>query len=219
MVDMVEMLDNEGKTVVAIGVNGRAAGLIAVSDTLKEESAEAIGAMKKAGYEIWLVTGDNGRAASAVAAELGIEHVVSEAKPEEKMDIISKMQGDGKVVAMIGDGVNDAPALTKADVGIAIGAGTEVAIQAGGIVLMRNNLYGALVALELGKRTMSKIRQNLFWAFAYNAILIPIAAGALIPVFTVGIYTVLPMLAAVAMAFSSVTVVSNSLLLARFKSK
>ncbi len=219
MVDRVEMLENEGKTAVAIGVNGKAAGLIAVSDTLKEGSAKAIAAMKKAGYEIWLVTGDNNRAASAVAAELGIEHVVSEAKPEEKMEIISKMQGDGKVVAMIGDGVNDAPALTKADVGIAIGAGTEVAIQAGGIVLMRNSLYDALAALELGKRTMGKIRQNLFWAFAYNAVLIPVAAGALIPVFTVSIYKVLPMFAAVAMAFSSVTVVSNSLLLARFKAK
>ncbi len=219
MVDRAEMLENEGKTAVAIGVNGKAAGLIAVSDTLKEGSAKAIAAMKKAGYEIWLVTGDNNRAASAVAAELGIEHVVSEAKPEEKMEIISKMQGDGKVVAMIGDGVNDAPALTKADVGIAIGAGTEVAIQAGGIVLMRNNLYDALAALELGKRTMGKIRQNLFWAFAYNAVLIPVAAGALIPVFTVSIYNVLPMFAAVAMAFSSVTVVSNSLLLARFKAK
>ena len=219
MVDRVEMLENEGKTAVAIGVNGKAAGLIAVSDTLKEGSAKAIAAMKKAGYEIWLVTGDNNRAASAVAAELGIEHVVSEAKPEEKMEIISKMQGDGKVVAMIGDGVNDAPALTKADVGIAIGAGTEVAIQAGGIVLMRNSLYDALAALELGKRTMGKIRQNLFWAFAYNAVLIPVAAGALIPVFTVSIYNVLPMFAAVAMAFSSVTVVSNSLLLARFKAK
>lgn len=157
--------------------------------------------------------------ANAVAKQLGIENVIAQAKPKDKMEKIKELQSSGKVVAMIGDGVNDAPALTKADLGIAIGAGTDVAIQAGGIILIRNNIYDAFVALELGKRTMSKIRQNLFWAFGYNIVLIPIAAGVLIPVFTISIYGFLPMLAALAMAFSSVTVVSNSLLLSRFKPK
>lgn len=157
--------------------------------------------------------------ANAVAKQLGIENVIAQAKPKDKMEKIKELQSSGKVVAMIGDGVNDAPALTKADLGIAIGAGTDVAIQAGGIILIRNNIYDAFVALELGKRTMSKIRQNLFWAFGYNIVLIPIAAGVLIPIFTISIYGFLPMLAALAMAFSSVTVVSNSLLLSRFKPK
>ena len=133
------------------------------------------------------------------------------------MEKIAALQKLGKVVAMVGDGINDAPALTKADLGIAIGAGTEVAVQAGGIILIRNSIYDAYIALELGKKTMSKIRQNLFWAFGYNAILIPVAAGALIPFFTISVYSFLPILAAFAMAFSSVTVVSNSLLLGRFK--
>ena len=135
----------------------------------------------------------------------------------DKMKKIVELQKEGKIVAMIGDGINDAPALTKADLGIAIGAGTEVAVQSGGIILMRNSIYDAFVALELGKRTMSKIRQNLIWAFGYNIVLIPVAAGALIPFFTISIYSFLPMLAAFAMALSSVTVVSNSLLLTRFR--
>ncbi len=135
------------------------------------------------------------------------------------MQKIIELQKNNKYVAMIGDGINDAPALTKADLGIAMGAGTDVAMQAGGIILIKNNIYGAVDALELGKRTISKIKQNLAWAFGYNIVLIPIAAGSLIPIFTISIYSFLPMLAALAMAFSSVTVVSNSLLLSRFKTK
>jgi Cu+-exporting ATPase len=215
----IERLELEGNTTLIIGVGKKVIGMIALADVLKEDSAKAIKAFKDSGKEVWLITGDNERVANAVAKQLGIEHLISQAKPKDKMEKIEELQREGKAVAMIGDGVNDAPALTKADLGIAIGAGTDVAIQAGGIILIRNNVYDAYVALELGKRTMSKIKQNLFWAFGYNIVLIPIAAGALIPVFTISIYEFLPMLAALAMAFSSVTVVSNSLLLTRFKSK
>lgn len=213
----ISKLESEGKTTLIIGVEGSAIGLIALSDTLKKDSKKAIGAFQKDGIEVWLVTGDNARVAESVGRQLGIANVISQAKPEQKMEKVVELQKSGKIVAMIGDGINDAPALTKADLGIAIGAGTEVALQAGGIILMKNSMYDAYVTLELSRRTMAKIRQNLFWAFGYNAVLIPIAAGALIPVFTIGIYGVLPMLAAFAMAFSSVTVVSNSLLLSRFK--
>ncbi|MDE1857154.1 MAG: heavy metal translocating P-type ATPase [Candidatus Micrarchaeota archaeon] len=210
-------LESEGKTTLIVGVEGETAGLIALADVLKPDSKRAMAALAVLGIEAWLVTGDNDRVAKAVAKRLGISNVISEAKPKEKMKKIEELQKAGRVVAMVGDGVNDAPALTKADLGIAIGAGTEVAIQAGGIILMRNRVYDAIVALKLGRRTMSKIRQNLFWAFGYNAVLIPVAAGALIPSFTVGIYNFLPVLAAFAMAFSSVTVVANSLLLTRFR--
>ncbi len=213
----LQELESEGKTTLIIGEGGKAIGLIAIADAIKGDSRKAIDSFKNAGYTVWLATGDNQKAANAVAKSLGIEYVISGVKPKDKLDKISDLQKEGDVVAMVGDGVNDAPALTKADVGIAIGAGTEIAIQAGGIILINNSIYDAFVALQLGKKTMSKIRQNLFWAFGYNIILIPIAAGALIPVFTISVYNLLPMLAALAMAFSSVTVVSNSLLLARFK--
>lgn len=213
----LQELESYGKTTLIIGEGEKAIGLIAIADALKDDSRKAIDSFKNAGYIVWLATGDNQKVANVVAKSLGIDHVISQAKPKDKLDKIADLQKEGNVVAMIGDGVNDAPALTKADVGIAIGAGTEVAIQAGDIILIRNSIYDAFAALQLGKRTMSKIRQNLFWAFGYNIILIPIAAGALIPIFTISMYTFLPMLAALAMAFSSVTVVSNSLLLARFK--
>jgi Cu+-exporting ATPase len=215
--EQLQKLESEGKTVLIVRVGGSVAGIIALADVLKTDSKRTIDALRKKGMEIWLVTGDNQNVAEAVAKQLGIKNVVSKAKPEQKMDKIIELQKKGKVVAMVGDGINDAPALTKADLGIAIGAGTEVAAQAGGIVLIDNKVYNVYVALELGKRTMSKIRQNLFWAFGYNVVLIPIAAGALIPVFTISIYQVLPVLAAFAMAFSSVTVVLNSLLLSRFR--
>jgi Cu+-exporting ATPase len=216
---VIKKLEIQGKTTLIVGIGKQVVGIIALADVLKEDSKKAINAFKNSGKEIWLITGDNERVANAVAKQLGIENVIAQAKPKDKMEKIMELQSNGKVVAMIGDGVNDAPALTKADLGIAIGAGTDVAIQAGGIILIKNNIYDAFVALELGKRTMSKIRQNLFWAFGYNIVLIPIAAGALIPVFTISIYGFLPMLAALAMAFSSVTVISNSLLLTRFKAK
>ena len=212
-------LESEGKTALIVGVGNKVAGLIAIADVLKEDSRRAIDAFNDAGKDIWLITGDNELVAAMVAKKLGIKNVIARAKPKDKMRKIAELQKAGGVVAMIGDGINDAPALTKADLGIAIGAGTDVAIQAGGIILIRNKIYDAYVAMELGKRTMGKIRQNLFWAFGYNIVLIPIAAGALIPFFTISVYNYLPMLAALAMAFSSVTVVSNSLLLSGFKAE
>ena len=213
----IQKLESDGKTTLIVSIDGEAVGLIALADVLKADSKRAVEALQKIGKEVWLVTGDNASVADAVAKQLGIKNVVSQAKPDQKMNKIAELQKAGKVVAMVGDGINDAPALTKADLGIAIGAGTEVAVQAGGIVLMRSSVYDVYVALRLGDKTMSKIRQNLFWAFGYNIVLIPIAAGALIPIFTISIYGILPMLAGFAMAFSSVTVVSNSLFLARFK--
>ncbi|MDE1869100.1 MAG: heavy metal translocating P-type ATPase [Candidatus Micrarchaeota archaeon] len=213
----IQALELGGKTTLIVGIDEKPAGLIGIADVLKDDSRKTIDAFQRAGKSVWLITGDNERVADAISKELGIKNTMAHAKPQDKMEKISGLQKDGHIVAMVGDGVNDAPALTKANLGIAIGAGTEVAIQAGGIVLIKNNIYDAYIALELGKRTMSKIRQNLFWAFGYNTILIPVAAGALIPFFTVSVYGFLPLLAAFAMAFSSVTVVGNSLLLARFK--
>lgn len=213
----IQKLESEGKTTLIVGLNNKVIGLISIADVLKEDSRRAIKAFQSTGKEVWLITGDNERVANAVAKQLGIRNVIAQSKPQDKMSKIIELQKEGKTVAMVGDGVNDAPALTKADVGMAIGAGTDVAVQAGGIILMKNDVYDAHIALELGKRTMSKIKQNLFWAFGYNIVLIPIAAGALIPFFTISVYNYLPMLAALAMAFSSVTVVSNSLLLERFK--
>ena len=214
---VIERLESDGKTVLIVGVNKKVVGLIALADTLKEDSKRAVSSLKDAGNEVWLITGDNAKVANAIARQVGIRNVIAGAKPADKMKKIVELQSEGRVVAMIGDGVNDAPALTKADIGIAIGSGTDVAIQAGGIVLIRNRVSDAVFALELGKKTMAKIRENLFWAFGYNIILIPIAAGALIPFFTVSVYGFLPMLAALAMAFSSTAVISNSLLLTRFK--
>ncbi|MHB1830590.1 MAG: heavy metal translocating P-type ATPase [Candidatus Micrarchaeaceae archaeon] len=210
-------LEHNGKTALILSVGGEVAGIIALADVLKEDSGKAVNAFMKSGKEIWMITGDNEIVANAVAKSLGIENVIAHAKPKDKMRKIEELQSEGRRVAMIGDGINDAPALTKADLGIAIGAGTDVAEQAGGIILIKNNIYDAFTALELGKLTMRKIKQNLFWAFGYNIVLIPIAAGALIPFYTTSIYNVLPMVAALAMAFSSVTVVSNSLLIARFR--
>lgn len=212
----LQRLEKEGKTSLITAVQDSIIGIIALADVLKTDSKDAIRGFQEAGMEVWLITGDNERVANAISKQLGIKNVIAHSKPKEKMEKIIELQKEGKIVAMIGDGVNDAPALTKADLGMAIGAGTDVAIQAGGIILIKNSVYDAVIALRLGKKTMAKIKQNLFWAFAYNIILIPIAAGALIPFFTVSIYAFLPLLAAFAMAFSSVTVVSNSLLLARF---
>ena len=209
-------LENEGKTAMILSIDSNIAGLIAVADTLKEHSAEAIRQLDLMGIQVVMLTGDNERTARTIAKKLGIERVLSQVLPDQKERIIREIQREGRHVAMVGDGVNDAPALAAADVGIAIGSGTDVAVETGGIVLIRDDPRDVVTAIRLSKRTLQKIRQNLFWAFAYNAILIPVAAGALVPFLGAGVYDYLPFLAAGAMAFSSVTVVGNSLLLSRF---
>ncbi|MGA7368474.1 MAG: heavy metal translocating P-type ATPase [Nitrososphaeraceae archaeon] len=211
-------LEMQGKTAVLIAVDGKVAGLIALADTIKENAKETIDALKSMGIEVVMLTGDNQRTANAVASKLGIDRVIAQVLPQEKEEIISKLKGKGKVVvAMVGDGINDAPALATADLGIAIGSGTDVAKETGGIVLIKDDIRDVVTALDLGKKTVSKIKQNLFWAFAYNAGLIPIAGGILVPFLGVEIFGWLPMLAALAMAMSSVTVVGNSILLGRYK--
>jgi Cu+-exporting ATPase len=216
--EKISELEEDGKTLMFLVVDGRLAGVIAAADTLKEHAKETIEELKKMSIDVIMLTGDNERTAKSIAGKLGIERVLAEVLPQQKEAVIEKLQNEGKIVAMVGDGVNDAPALAKADVGIAIGSGTDVAKETGGIVLVKEDLRDVVTAIKLSKRTVRKIRQNLFWAFIYNGALIPIAAGALVPFFGAQVYNVLPFLAAGAMAFSSVTVVSNSLLLERFKS-
>jgi Cu+-exporting ATPase len=208
----LDRLAAEGKTAVAIAVDGRPAGAIGIADTVKPEAAAAVRRLQEMGIEVWMITGDNRRTAEAVARQAGISRVLAEVPPEGKVAEVRKLQAAGKKVAMVGDGINDAPALAQADLGIAIGTGTDVAMEAGDITLMRGDLDGVAGALDLARRTMRVIRQNLFWAFAYNTIGIPVAAGALYP-FTGWLLS--PVLASAAMALSSVTVVTNSLRLKR----
>jgi len=205
-------LAGEGKTAVAVCVDGHPAGAIGIADTVKPEAAEAVRRLREMGVEVWMITGDNRRTAENVARQAGIEHVLAEVLPDAKAAEVRKLQAAGKKVAMVGDGINDAPALAQADVGMAIGTGTDIAKEAASITLMRGDLNGVADALGLARRTMRVIRQNLFWAFAYNAIGIPVAAGVLYP-FTGWLLS--PVLASAAMALSSVTVVSNSLRLKR----
>ena len=225
---LASQLWEQGKTVMFLSVDGKPAGLLALSDSLKSTAKEAVAEMHRLGLEVAMVTGDNQRAASAIAAQAGIDRVLAEVLPENKTDEVKKIQGEGKVVAMVGDGINDAPALAQADVGIAIGTGTDVAIETADITLMSGDLRGIPASIALSRRTMKTIRQNLFWSFAYNVILIPVAAGVLylafhnsgVPSglhFFLGNYGFLnPILAAAAMALSSVTVVTNSLRLRNF---
>ncbi len=211
---IIQRLEDERKTVVAVAINNRIEGVIAVADTMKETSKEAVTALGKMGKTVAMITGDNERTAKAIAKQAGIETVLAEVLPEQKEKEIKKLQESGKKVAMVGDGVNDAPALTQADIGIAIGSGTDVAIESGDVVLVRNDLQDVVTAIELSGYAMKKIKQNLFWAFIYNTVGIPVAAGALYP-FTGWLLS--PIIAGAAMAFSSVSVVSNSLLMRRFK--
>jgi len=214
--EKISSLENEGKTVMILAVNKKIIGLVAVADTLKEFSKEAVKKLREAGKEVIMMTGDNKRTAGGIAKQVGIDSVLAEVLPEGKEKEIDKLQKEGKVVAMVGDGINDAPALAKADIGIAIGAGTDVALETGQIVLIKNDLRDVVTAIDLSNYTIKKIKQNLFWAFFYNSIGIPIAAGLLYP-FTG--FLLNPMIAGAAMAFSSVSVVSNSLSMKRYRKK
>jgi Cu+-exporting ATPase len=208
-----ETLFNEGKSVVYVAVDGKASGLIAVADELKENAATAVKKLKEMNLQVIMITGDNKRTATAIAEKAGIDRYFAEVLPGNKAEEIKKLQAEGLVVAMVGDGINDAPALAQADVGIALGSGTDIAVETGGVVLIRNDLMDVVTAINLSKKTYSKIKQNFVWAFCYNAALIPVAAGLLEPF---GII-MNPVFAAGAMAFSSISVVSNSLLLKRFR--
>jgi Cu+-exporting ATPase len=208
-------LEEDGKTAMLVAVDGEAAGLIAVADTLMDYSIDAVKILQRMDLEVIMITGDNERTAKAIARQVGMNRVLEEVLPEDKAFEIKRLQLEGKVVAMVGDGINDAPALAQADIGIAVGSGTDVALETGDIVLVKNDLRDVVISIQLSRATMSKIRQGLFWAFAYNTILIPVAAGALQPL---GILLD-PIFAAAAMAFSSVTVVTNASLLKRFKPK
>jgi Cu+-exporting ATPase len=208
-------LSAEGKTPVFLAVEGQAAGIIAVADTLKENSKEAVEALQRMGLEVVMLTGDNERTARAIAHQIGIDRILAEVLPEMKAEEVKRLQAEGKRVGMVGDGINDAPALAQANVGIAIGTGTDVAMESSDITLIGGDLRGVVTAIALSKATIRNIRQNLFWAFAYNTILIPVAAGVLFPFLGILLD---PIVAAGAMAFSSVTVVTNALRLRKFKS-
>jgi Cu+-exporting ATPase len=207
-------LSRQGKTPMFVAVDGRPAAVIGVADTMKDSSGDAVQSMRRMGLEVVMLTGDNRATAEAVGREAGVDRVLSEVLPAGKAREVRRLQQEEKKVAMVGDGINDAPALAQADVGIAIGTGTDVAIEAGDITLISGDLRGVSTAIALSRRTIQIIRQNLFWAFAYNTALIPVAAGLLYPFFGV---TLNPMFAAAAMGLSSVTVVSNSLRLRRFR--
>jgi Cu+-exporting ATPase len=207
--DALALLESQGKTAILLAVDGEPAGIIAAMDTPKENATEAVQQLKNMKLEVAMLTGDNERTAQAIAKQVGIEQVIANVLPWQKVDAIKKLQSEKKVVAMVGDGINDAPALAQADIGIAIGGGTDIAKETGGIVLIKDDLRDVVLGVELSKKTMRKINTNLFWAFIYNTIMIPVAALGLLD----------PMWAAGAMAISSLTVVSNSatLKLAKFK--
>lgn len=209
-----DRLADEGKTPMYLSVDGELAGIIAVADTLKENSMKAVKELRRRGVEVIMITGDNKRTAKAIAKQVGIDSVLSEVLPEDKAEEVKKLQEAGKKVAMVGDGINDAPALAQADIGIAVGSGTDVAIESADIVLMRNDLTAVLTAIDLSHATLRNIKQNLFWAFAYNLVGIPVAMGLL---YIFGGPLMSPMFAAVAMSFSSVSVLLNALRLRRFK--
>jgi Cu+-exporting ATPase len=212
LAEAAENLRGEGQTVMLVAVDGRAAGLVAVADPIKPSAPEALQALRRSGLHIVMLTGDSRRTAEAVARKLGIEHVEAEVLPERKSEVVRDLQAKGRKVAMAGDGVNDAPALAQADVGIAMGTGTDVAIESASIALVKGDLRGIVRARRLSRATMRNIRQNLFFAFVYNALGVPIAAGVLYPVFGL---LLSPIIASAAMTFSSVSVIGNALRLRR----
>lgn len=210
----IEKLENEGKTVMILAENGKIAGLIAVADTIKDSAIEGVASLKRRGIEVVMISGDNKRTAEAIASKLGIKRVLAEVLPNQKEKEVKKIQEEGKKVAMIGDGINDAPALAASDVGIAMGTGTDIAIEAADITLINKDLRSVASAIELSRKTMRTIKMNLFWAFGYNILLIPVAMGILYPFFGI---LLSPIFASAAMATSSISVVGNSLLLKRMK--
>jgi Cu+-exporting ATPase len=200
-------------TAMMVAVDGKAAGVLAISDRLKDSAASAVEELKRMNLEVVMITGDNPRSAARVAEKIGIQKTLSEVLPEEKAHEVRRLKEAGSRVGFVGDGINDAPALAEADVGIAIGSGTDVAIETGDIVLMKDDLLDAVAAIQLSRKVISRIKLNIFWAFAYNALLVPVAAGVLYPLYGI---TFRPELAGLAMALSSVTVVTLSLLLKRY---
>ncbi len=212
--ERIRKLEEAGETVLLVAAEERVSGIIAVADTAKDFAAETVSWLKHQGKQVILLTGDNRRSAESMAHHLGIDRVLAEVLPEDKAAEIKGLQDQGHIVAMVGDGINDAPALVQADVGIAIGSGTDMAIESGKVVLVKDDLRDVTRTLELSCYTMRKIKQNLFWAFFYNSIGIPVAAGILYP-FTG--FLLNPIIAGAAMAFSSVSVVSNSLSMRRYR--
>ena len=210
--EQADLRRTDGETVMLVAIDGKAAGLISVADPIKESSAEAIQDLHKAGVSVVMLTGDSKTTARAVASKLGIDRVEAEVLPDQKASIVKQLQADGKIVAMAGDGINDAPALAQAHVGIAMGTGADVAMESAGVTLVKGDLRGIVRARRLSHAVMNNIRQNLFFAFIYNSMGVPIAAGVLYPVFGL---LLSPMIAAAAMSFSSVSVIANSLRLRR----
>ena len=214
--DKIKRLEEMGKTTVIVAVNKKIVGLIGIADTLKKQSKSAIRKLRKIGLSVIMITGDNERTARSIAKQVGIDDVMADVLPKDKAKKIEELQKQGKIVGMVGDGINDAPALAKANIGIAIGSGTDVAIETGDIVLIKEDLRDVVSSIKLSKKTLSKIKQNLFWAFFYNTSMIPIAAGILYPSFGI---LLPPMAAGIAMVFSDISVIGNSLLLKKFNPK